>query len=446
MTGHLSENAEAILLLTQPLHVGKRGSDDTAPLNASQYGHLSIRLHERDYAPADLLGPHGFEVLKKCGLEAYADDMVRLLDRGFLLSLALEQWRARAIWIVTRADSEYPKGFKRTFGVEAPPVLYGRGNKNLLGQGGLAIVGPSKSVAPSLLRYSFEVAGMAAQSDCKTLTGAIQGVGRAALAGTMNGGGKAVGVLGGELEKVVLDPYFIPGFASQKLVLFSPNDPATKSSIGGTIVAARFLYALADAALVVDTKRTAGATWKGVNEQLASRSGLTVFVRQLGMSQSLKSLWNNGAHEWPCPATQAEFSALMTEVRKGSYAGLCTSSDEEPARGGSSVAGVEAQPPEKSEATSDNAGHESGIMGNLVPARTAPRERNLFSALSPDTASDPSHACTVAAESTARHKAGQTATVGHDVASPSVGRSPSTRAGDNTHVQRGKPRQLRLPF
>ena len=70
------------------------------------------------------------------------DRIGQLIQRGFLLSQALERWQARAIWVVSRADPGYPRRFKRRLGKNAPPVLYGCGDADLLesgaGRGGIA--------------------------------------------------------------------------------------------------------------------------------------------------------------------------------------------------------------------------------------------------------------------------------------------------------------------
>lgn len=50
-----------------------------------------------------------------------------LLGRGMQLSLAVEKWQARAIWVLSRADDEYPSRLKRRLGSGAPAVLYGCG-------------------------------------------------------------------------------------------------------------------------------------------------------------------------------------------------------------------------------------------------------------------------------------------------------------------------------
>ena len=321
MSRRLSENAEAILLLTQPLRAGKRGSDNAEPLGASHYGNLAKRLHANGFKPADLLGSGVYDVLRKCGMEAYTEQFVRLLDRGFLLSLAMEQWRARAIWIVTRADQEYPMAFKQEYRLAAPPVVYGRGNKKLLKRGVLAIVGPEKPKNKELLRYSFDVAGLAAKSGFTTLACAMQGVGRAAMGGAMSAGGAAIAMLGSELGTAVLDPSFIPGFASQRLVICSTNDPANEPSVGSARAASRLAYVLSDAVLAVDARRGAGPVWRSINDQLRQQTGPAIYVRSDGDdSKGLESLRHKGAKVWPDPENELQFKQLMSQKSQHDHA------------------------------------------------------------------------------------------------------------------------------
>src|SRR5437667_316036 len=105
MTNELSPNTKAILLLTAPLIAG-RGKVSTEPLSAGEYKRLARRLRECRRQPSDLLGPGADEVLKECRLDLDGTRVERLLKRGFLLSHAVERWQARAIWVVSRADTE----------------------------------------------------------------------------------------------------------------------------------------------------------------------------------------------------------------------------------------------------------------------------------------------------------------------------------------------------
>ena len=70
-----------------------------------------------------------------------ANRLQQLLERGFLLSQVIERWQARAIWVLSRADAEYPRRLKHRLREDAPAVLYGCGDISLLETGGLAVIG-----------------------------------------------------------------------------------------------------------------------------------------------------------------------------------------------------------------------------------------------------------------------------------------------------------------
>ena len=102
MTVELSSNAQAILLLTAPLITG-RAKPSVDPLTAGEYRRFARRLRELQREPADLLDPGARTLLKECRFDSDPERIERLLGRGFLLSQAMERWRTRAIWVVSRA-------------------------------------------------------------------------------------------------------------------------------------------------------------------------------------------------------------------------------------------------------------------------------------------------------------------------------------------------------
>jgi len=124
MTKSLSPNTQAILLLT-------------ASLTPGEYKRLARRLRELQRQPADLLSAGAPELLQECHAEVDTARVSRLLERGFQLSQAVERWQARAIWVVSRADPDYPTRLKARLKEDAPPILYGCGEGRLLETGGL---------------------------------------------------------------------------------------------------------------------------------------------------------------------------------------------------------------------------------------------------------------------------------------------------------------------
>ena len=98
-----SLNTQAILLLTAPLILGREKRSSPKPLAAGEYNRLARRLRELRRQPADLLGNDAQTLLEECRLDLDRERLDRLLDRGFLLSQAIERWRTRALWVTSMA-------------------------------------------------------------------------------------------------------------------------------------------------------------------------------------------------------------------------------------------------------------------------------------------------------------------------------------------------------
>jgi len=98
MSNALSPNTQAILLLTAPLMAGRRDSSCEL-LKPGEYKRLARFLRDENREPADLLVPDARGLLEECQRLIGRDRLKTLLARGFLLSQAVERWRARAIWV-----------------------------------------------------------------------------------------------------------------------------------------------------------------------------------------------------------------------------------------------------------------------------------------------------------------------------------------------------------
>lgn len=311
----LSDNANAILLLTAPLLVGK-GKVDVNPLTLSEYNKLVRSLSEAGYKPADLLKP-GYEKMLTAWKSAFDISRIdRLLERGFLLSQAVNHWQERAIWVVSRADAEYPQRLKGRLGPNAPTVLYGCGNRELLENGGLAVVG-SRNTSEGLLEYAQDIGRLAADSGCTIISGAAKGVDQAAMHGALSKWGTAAGVLPGDLERESVNREHREMLMEGQLVLISPYAPKAGFNVGNAMQRNKLIYALADAGLVIDSSYNEGGTWNGAIEQLEKLRYAPIYVRSEGeISAGLQGIKRKGAHAWPNPQTPDEFRAVLaTEPR-----------------------------------------------------------------------------------------------------------------------------------
>jgi predicted Rossmann fold nucleotide-binding protein DprA/Smf involved in DNA uptake len=300
MTPTLSPNTQAILLLTAPLIAG-RGTSSPELLSPGEYKRLARYLREIQRQPADLVSPDADDLLRACQPVIDEARLQRLLGRGFLLSQVIERWQARAIWVVSRADAEYPRRLKARLREEAPAVIYGCGDMGLLESGGLAVVG-SRHVDDSLIDYTMAVGRLAARAGRTLVSGGAKGIDQAAMRGALEAGGKVSGVLADSLERTTMNREHRNLLLDGQLVLISPYDPSAGFNVGNAMQRNKLIYALADASLVVSSDLNKGGTWAGAIEQLDKLKFVPVYVRSTGESfPGLEALRSKGAIPWPNP-------------------------------------------------------------------------------------------------------------------------------------------------
>ena len=315
MNTELSSDTKATLLLTAPLIISRQKRKDgyfPRPLTFAEFGKLAQRLRDYRLQVGELIGPRATEILDECQIGLDRTQIAELLKRGFQLSQAVENWRARAIWVVSHADEDYPVAVTRRLGGIVPPVIYGCGDRSLLEEGGLAVVG-SRDVSNELTEYAETVGRIAATAQCTIVSGGARGVDRAAMHGALVRGGTVVGVLADGLEKEVMRRENRSMIMDGHLTLISPYDPRAGFSVGNAMRRNKLIYALADAGLVVKTAYNKGGTWAGAVEQLDKLRSTPVFVHDDGTgSRGIEELQRKGAHLWPNPQTPDEFRSAIS--------------------------------------------------------------------------------------------------------------------------------------
>lgn len=319
MNDMISANTQAILLLTAPLLGGGKAPADL--LTPAEYRAFARRLRTAGKKPSDLLSDEIETVLSDIGESVNAVRYSRLLARGFQLSQAVERWSARSIWVVSRADEDYPLKLKQRLRDDAPAVVYGCGNRSALDEGGLAVVG-SRRVDDSLIEYTNAVGRLATRAGLPIISGGARGIDRAAMAGALESGGRAVGILADGLEKAAVARDNRGYLMEDQLTLISPYDPAAGFNVGNAMQRNKLIYALSDLALVVNSDLRKGGTWAGAVEQLEKRHLVPIYVRQTGQeSEGLRGLSRKGAIEWPEPACPDELVSLVSVSQSVERAG-----------------------------------------------------------------------------------------------------------------------------
>ncbi len=309
----ISESTKAILLLTAPLITGRK-AEGVKTLTLKEYNTLARSLHAQGCQPQDLLGARADAILSALPPAFDPARLQALLNRGFLLGQALNEWQRRAIWVVSRADRTYPKRLKARLRDQAPPILYGCGERALLDEGGLAVVG-SRKITETLKDYAEQLGALAASAKMPIVSGAARGIDSSAMAGALHNGGDVIGVMADSLGKAALAKENRQALLDGRLVLISAYDPSAGFNVGNAMQRNKAIYALADAGLVVTADFNKGGTWTGAIEQLKRMNLVPVFVcNGAEAGQGNAALIDRGGIAWPEPKTSQELSAAVAQA------------------------------------------------------------------------------------------------------------------------------------
>lgn len=270
----LHPNTQATLMLVSRLR--QPDNPEATPLRPAEFLRVVMALKRMGLQPADLFDNRNISRLSGTGTPD-PERVGALLARGMALSMALEKWSAQGIWVIGWDDADYPVAYKRKLEEQAPPILYGLGERRLLDKGGLAIVG-SRDVDDSGMAFTRRVAESCAYDGIQVVSGAARGVDSLAMICCLEQGGCAVGILSDSLARQAVSNQFRDAIITGRLVLMSPFEPEARFHVASAMARNKLIYALADFALVISSGYEEGGTWAGAKENL-NRGWVPLFVR-----------------------------------------------------------------------------------------------------------------------------------------------------------------------
>ncbi len=262
----LSSRSQAVMLLTGSL--GKPDKSGPKPLTVGEWGRFAAWLRRRNLDPSALVQGDVTGLLAGWRDRSVTQSRIeRLLDRGGALGLAMERWERAGLWVVTRADLEYPQRLKRRLREASPPVLFGCGSRELLAGGGLAVVG-SRNADCDDLEFAANLGDSAARQGLSIVSGGSRGVDESGMGGALGVEGTAIGVLADSLLRKAMSARYRSYLRAGDLTLISPFNPEAGFNVGNAMSRNRYVYCLADAAVVVCSTPDRGGTWHGAIENL----------------------------------------------------------------------------------------------------------------------------------------------------------------------------------
>lgn len=181
-------------------------------------------------------------------------------------------------------------------------MLFYAGEKALLGQPGIAVVGSRylDEAGQECARFVGNACGLSGQV---LYSGGAKGVDTISMEAALEARGSAVGVLADSLERQA--KLWREALKRGDLCLVTPYSPNAGFSIGAAMGRNRLIYCLADYAIVVASEAETGGTWAGASEAL-KHNWVPVFVLEHEkMPQGNKLLLQKGALPFPHPFREA---------------------------------------------------------------------------------------------------------------------------------------------
>lgn len=288
----LSPDSLALLLLCSQLGV----DDDSAkPMTLREWNPLVRGLQAASLRPSDLLAVSTGDSPMQLSPDE-ATRIASLVSRD--IQHELHRLESLGIYPLTRADSDYPECYRQRLKDSAPTVLFYAGEKALLGQPGIAVVG-SRHLDDAGQECAKFVGNACGLSGLVLYSGGAKGVDTLSMDSALEARGTAVGVLADSLEKTVRTRQ--DALRRGDLCLVTPYSPSAGFSVGAAMGRNRLIYTLADYAIVVASDVETGGTWAGATEALKN-GWVPVFVLEHEqMPEGNKLLLQKGALPFPHP-------------------------------------------------------------------------------------------------------------------------------------------------
>ena len=253
----MNPRERGFLLLT-----GYLGDPERKPLTVAQFRDLARRMRAmekpvdtRELCPEDLMSIG-------CSAEAAAR-ILRLVAQEEHLDYYLQEGKRHGCYPITRISEGYPGQLRSRLGLEAPGVLWARGDISVLGGPVIALVG-SRDLMEENYEFACEVGKQAALQGYTLVSGNARGADRAAQQSCLDHGGNVISIVADELYK---QP------SQDNLLYLSKTGFDLEFTAYRALERNTVIHAFGSHTFVAQCRLGKGGTWDGVKNNL--RKGYT---------------------------------------------------------------------------------------------------------------------------------------------------------------------------
>lgn len=280
---------KAVMVLTTRL-----GDSSRRSFPPKMWHQLSQRLRDAGETPASLF--HSLDVLEGPERERAQELMADATN----VLLEADQLQDRGIWTLPITSADYPVRVRDRLRHNAPPTLFGAGERGLLNRGGLAVVG-SRNVSPEGAEVAKAVAAEAVRTNKTIVSGAARGVDQLAMNAAYDSGGSVVEALADALTSRIRSSEVLRALDAGNTCLITQQHPNAGFSPGAAMGRNKLIYALADLTIVISSGLGTGGTWEGAKEALRHEYGRVAVWRGQGEGPGNHAIEELGAETITSP-------------------------------------------------------------------------------------------------------------------------------------------------
>lgn len=259
-----TNNSHAIITLCSQLCK----IENVLPLEPGEWTLCAEKLLSAKKQPSDVFNFDDNDFAEILGLNAEQTSRYkRLLDRSASISMEYTRLESMGIFIVTRADSDYPVHLKKKLGKYAPPLFYYCGDISIANDECIGFVG-SRNIDTCDIDFTQKTVLTCLNKKFSIVSGGAKGVDSVAAETIMNNNGVAIEYVADSLNKKIKDNNNLRRIRDGRLLIISAAVPTAGFNVGMAMQRNKYIYSQSLGTVIVRSDYNKGGTWAGAIENL----------------------------------------------------------------------------------------------------------------------------------------------------------------------------------
>ena len=262
----INDNDLATIVLCTDLGIKNRKL--LKPLSTLEWSDFVRELISNKMQPKDIFNDNVQDILITLKINnSFIERVVNLLKRSANVSLELNEYFNKGIYVITRSNPRFPRHIKEKLKDRTPPVLFYAGNLELCNDDCIAFVG-SRKITPKIESTTKSLASVVVDSGYTIVSGGAKGIDFISENSCLENGGKAISIVSDSLETRIIRKDIRNYISASKLLLISLASPNSRFSVINAMNRNKCIYSLSEYSFVIHSTLKKGGTWNGAVEAI----------------------------------------------------------------------------------------------------------------------------------------------------------------------------------